>query len=206
MKDIDKGRIKHLQEKLHLDKNELTVRTGNVLYNMLYACEYGTIKLGSCPMKLRNCGKLTSAEIAGWLRSNGVEMECDKCTKKCPVKDAKPEQGSGINKGYGEDKPNAIRLACREWEHAHDMDELTVMIRRSHNYEYPRHTLLELEFTAQSLHWRAVVFGLSGNNYDFLNEVEAILDDDSFETELNELLVKFKYKKGKKECHVRKST
>ena len=195
MKDIDKGMVKHLQEKLHFDLDKLTVRASNVLSNMLSACEYGTIRLGSCPIKMRNCGKLTSAEIAGWLRSNGVEMECDKCTKKCPVKSAKPKQGSGINEGYGDDLPNALRLACKEWAHAHDMADLAVMIRQKHNYEYPRHTLLELEFVAQSLHWRAVVFGLSGNNYDFLNEVEAILDDDSFETELKELLVKFRYKK-----------
>ena len=100
-----------------------------------------------------------------------------------------------INKGYGDDLPNALRVACKEWMHAHDMAELALMIRRKHNYEYPRHTILEFEFVAQSLHWRSVVFGLSGNNYDFLDAVEAILDDDSFETELNGLLVRFKYKK-----------
>jgi hypothetical protein len=43
-----------------------------------------------------------------------------------------------------------------------------------------------------------VVFGLSGNNYDFLIAVEEVLGDDSFETELKGLLVKFKYKKGKR--------
>lgn len=91
--------------------------------------------------------------------------------------------------------PNALRVACKEWAHAHDMAELAMVIRRKHNYEYPSHTLLEFEFVAQSLHWRAVVFGLSGNNYDFIDAVEGIIDDDSFETGLNELLVKFKYKK-----------
>lgn len=100
-----------------------------------------------------------------------------------------------MNKGYGEDLPNALRLACKEWAHAHDMADFAVTIREKHNFEYPRHTMLELEFAAQALHWKSVVFGLSGNNYDFLIAVEEVLGDDSFETELKELLVKFKYKR-----------
>ena len=100
-----------------------------------------------------------------------------------------------MNKKNDADLPNAIRLACNEWAHAHSMANLMVTVRKKHDYEYPNHTMLESEFVAQRLHWRAVVFGLSGNNYDFLDAVEEIIDYDSFETGLIELLAKFKYLK-----------
>jgi hypothetical protein len=110
------------------------------------------------------------------------------------------------NKGYGDDLPNALRLACKEWAHAWDYVKLVETIRKSHGYAYPHHTALGYRFVGQMLHWKATVLELSGTNYDFVEAVDGIIEDDSFETELNELLVKFKYKKGKKECHVRKST
>lgn len=94
-----------------------------------------------------------------------------------------------------EDRTNALRLACKELAHAHDYGRLIEEVRMKHGYEYPHHTVLGYRFAGQMLQWKAVVMELSGNDFDFVEAVDDIIDDDSFETGLEDLLAKHGFKK-----------
>jgi len=90
-----------------------------------------------------------------------------------------------------------LRIACREWAHASDSEECLNAMRLGDRFDTPEYTVLELFEAGLAHQWKALVMQMSGHNYDFVGEVELILPDNSFDTELEGLLEKYGYKEAK---------